>query len=112
MAFIIIREPCRGQPGDDGGTLLVPLVARPPGERLRIRIRGVTLDRDWLAPRSSLQGLVARMHRASASLVTLGRMQLGTDADHFAWMRAPAGVVETLAGQADVRRAGKPHEIS
>ena len=52
------------------------------------------------------------MHRASASLVTLGRMQLGTDADHFAWMRAPAGVVETLAGQADVRRAGKPHEIS
>ena len=79
---------------------------------LRIRIRGVTLDRDWLAPRSSLQGLVARMHRASASLVTLGRMQLGTDADHFAWMRAPAGVVETLAGQADVRRAGKPHEIS
>lgn len=59
-------------------------------------ICAVAFTSDWLAPSSSLHYLLAKMPRARAALVTLDSATLGLRADHFAWMRQPARVVESL----------------
>lgn len=64
--------------------------------RLSIPVRGVLFDRDWLAPQGSLDALVARLAPAPRGLITLNQGQLGTRADHFAWMKQPLRVVECL----------------
>ena len=66
--------------------------------RLRLPVRGITLARDWLAPHASLRGLVAHMQPASAMLTRMDAASLGTQADHFAWMRNPSRVAEILTG--------------
>ena len=54
-----------------------------------------------MAPASSLAGLLARLGTESARTVTLDAGQLGTAADHFAWMQQPdAGVAALLANPA------------
>lgn len=63
---------------------------------LHPHVRGITLARDWLAPSASLRGLVAHMQPASVALTHLDDAALGTSADHFAWMRAPARIAEIL----------------
>ena len=59
-------------------------------------IRGVLFKRDWLAPQASLAGLLAKMPKASKQVVALDAAALGTHADHFAWMKQPAAVVDAL----------------
>ena len=72
--------------------------------RLRARIRGVRFHDDWLAPQASLAGLAAKMPQAPFHAVTLGREQLGTRADHFAWMKQPRAVAEALLEASDEER--------
>jgi predicted alpha/beta hydrolase len=59
-------------------------------------IRGVLFKQDWLAPQASLAGLLAKMPKASKQVVALDAAQLGVRADHFAWMKQPAAVVDAL----------------
>ncbi len=65
---------------------------------LRLPVHGITLAHDWLAPDASLRGLVARMQPAPARLTLMDAASLGTQADHFAWMRKPNRVAEILIG--------------
>lgn len=66
-------------------------------------VRAVLLDDDWFAPRPSLQALLDKMPDAPAQVSVLDHATLGVRADHFAWMKQPAGVVDALlADQADV----------
>lgn len=64
--------------------------------RLSIPVHGVLFDRDWLAPQGSLDALLARLAPAQRKLIALNERQLGTRADHFAWMKQPLSVVECL----------------
>jgi predicted alpha/beta hydrolase len=61
------------------------------------RITGVLLDRDWLAPRSSLQTLLDKMPQARVRVATLDDAALGARSDHFHWMRHPEAVAAALA---------------
>ncbi|MCF7220927.1 alpha/beta hydrolase family protein [Marilutibacter chinensis] len=65
------------------------------------RVRTVAFARDWLAPESSLDFLLSRFGRAEVSHALLDSAALGTRADHFAWMKQPAAVVEALTADDD-----------
>ncbi|MGH8075519.1 MAG: alpha/beta hydrolase family protein [Lysobacter sp.] len=69
--------------------------------RVDVGIRSVVLARDWLAPESSLQFLLGKMPRATASTIRIGAESLGTVADHFAWMKHPAAVASALVPSRD-----------
>lgn len=56
---------------------------------------------DWLAPRSSLDFLLGKMRPAGLRFATLDAAALGTQADHFAWMRRPEAVARALAAGSD-----------
>lgn len=56
----------------------------------------VVMEHDWLAPRGSMQGLLARMPGMRAQLSVITAQMLGARADHFAWMKTPEAVVEQL----------------
>jgi predicted alpha/beta hydrolase len=60
------------------------------------RISCAMFDRDWLAPRSSLQALLDKMPLSTSHAHVLGEPALGVRADHFGWMKQPAAVVEAL----------------
>ena len=64
---------------------------------LRLPVHGIVLERDWLAPPSSMQALVARLPSAPARTTRLDADVLRTAADHFSWMRQPDAVAHTLA---------------
>lgn len=64
--------------------------------RLSIPVHGVLFEQDWLAPQGSLDALLARLAPAQRKLIALNQRQLGTRADHFAWMKQPLSVVECL----------------
>lgn len=64
--------------------------------RLSIPVHGVLFERDWLAPQGSLDALLARLAPSQRKLIALNERQLGTRADHFAWMKQPLSVVECL----------------
>jgi predicted alpha/beta hydrolase len=71
---------------------------------LEAALRTVTADvdavlcaDDWLAPRSSLDVLLGKMRPARLRCTTLDAAALGTQADHFAWMRRPDAVARALA---------------
>lgn len=59
-------------------------------------VRAVLLERDWFAPRRSMQALLDKLPRSNPELTMLGRGALGTRADHFAWMKQPGAVVRAL----------------
>lgn len=60
---------------------------------LGIDVCAALFARDWLAPASSLDYLLSKFPRARTSAVaTFDAATLGVDADHFAWMQAPAPV--------------------
>lgn len=68
-------------------------------QRLRdvdVAIDSVLLADDWLAPRSSLDFLLSKMNSQRINIRVLGEQALGVRADHFAWMRHPSKVVESL----------------
>ena len=64
--------------------------------QLSIPARGVLFGRDWLAPQGSLDAFLDRLAPAQRKLIALNQRQLGTRADHFAWMKQPLSVVECL----------------
>ena len=59
-------------------------------------VDAVLLADDWLAPRSSLQALLAKLPRTTARVEVLDEGDLQTAADHFSWMKQPQAVVEAL----------------
>ncbi|MCK9488953.1 MAG: alpha/beta fold hydrolase [Xanthomonadales bacterium] len=63
---------------------------------LQLPVDAVVMARDWMAPASSLEGLVARMPSTTACGLELDAAELGVAADHFAWMRQPQAVAEAL----------------
>lgn len=73
--------------------------------RVEAGISAVLLERDWLAPGSSLQALLHKMPRARARIATLDDGALGTRSDHFHWMRHPGAVAAALAASLQVPSA-------
>lgn len=63
---------------------------------LQLACHGITLAEDWLAPDSSLDALLAKLPACDHQRSTLDAAALGVRADHFAWMRQPAVVADTL----------------
>lgn len=67
----------------------------------RPRIEAAVLDRDWMAPAGSTRYLLSRLPRAEAHLHVIDAAQLGTEADHYAWMREPAGIARVMLATLD-----------
>jgi predicted alpha/beta hydrolase len=59
-------------------------------------VQAVLLDRDWFAPRRSMQALLDKLPRSLPILAMLDSKALGIRADHFAWMKQPGAVVDVL----------------
>lgn len=59
-------------------------------------VRAVLMERDWFAPRRSMQALLDKLPRTLPMLTTLDSTALGIHADHFAWMKQPGAVVDVL----------------
>ncbi len=66
-------------------------------QTLRVPVCAVALAQDWLAPVASLQALLAKLPDSSVSQKILGRDELEVRGDHFAWLKQPAAIVETIA---------------
>lgn len=62
-------------------------------------VRAVLLRDDWLAPPGSFQFLAGKLSSRSIDACTLDRSALGTEADHFAWMRHPHAVAKVLGAR-------------
>lgn len=63
-----------------------------------VPLRAVRLAEDWLGPAESLDWLLRKMPAAPHEVRVMGRRDLGgTPADHFSWMKLPAGVAAHLA---------------
>lgn len=60
-------------------------------------VLGVRLEDDWFVPSASLNHLLGKLG-GEVELAVLSADQLAVPADHYAWMRAPAAVAETIAG--------------
>jgi len=60
------------------------------------RAQAVVLQDDWMAPRGSLMALLDKLPELRHTIDVLTPQQLGVAADHFAWMRAPDAVADTL----------------
>lgn len=63
---------------------------------LTLDAHAVALARDWLGPVSSLRFLQSKLRRVEPRIDVLDAAALGTRADHYAWMKQPAAVVDTL----------------
>jgi predicted alpha/beta hydrolase len=63
---------------------------------VRARASAVVMAQDWLAPSTSMQGLLAKMPQVTATLSVLSPQALGARADHFAWMKSPQAVAARL----------------
>lgn len=61
------------------------------------RAHAVLFKDDWLAPRRSMQALLDKMPQATVTTQVLDRAALGTNADHFAWMKQPQAVARALS---------------
>lgn len=65
---------------------------------IAVPVRAVLPAHDWLAPRSSLEFLLDKTRATGRHIAVLDEAALGTRADHFAWMKMPAAVVDVLVG--------------
>ncbi|WP_457320700.1 alpha/beta hydrolase family protein [Stenotrophomonas sp. P5_B8] len=63
---------------------------------VRAHATAVVMEHDWLAPPSSMQGLLAKMPQVDATLSVVSPAALGARADHFAWMKSPTAVAALL----------------
>ena len=97
-------QEARGVIGDWSRTALTGRYAAPGvgdmEERLRaitVPVRAVRLTHDWLAPRGSIDFLVAKTGANDVRVHSLDAEALGARPDHFAWMRSPAPVAAALA---------------
>lgn len=64
---------------------------------LELPVHAWRLAADWLGPAASLDWLLAKLPRASREVAVLGAEDLGVEADHFSWMRAPGPMAVRLA---------------
>jgi predicted alpha/beta hydrolase len=60
-------------------------------------IHAIALARDWLGPLSSLRFLLSKMPHADAAIDVLDADALGTDADHYAWMKTPDAIAARIS---------------
>jgi len=65
--------------------------------RVEAPVLGIQLAADWLVPAAAFDALAAATATRSLQRARLDATQLGVPADHFAWMRAPQAVADTLA---------------
>lgn len=63
---------------------------------LTLPVHGVVLQDDWLAPETSLRGLLDKLASPTPHIHRLDATELGVAADHFAWMKRPAAVAAAL----------------
>ena len=63
---------------------------------VEVDIRAVVMAHDWLAPASSARFLLSKLPRSRHRLDTVDQLAPGARADHFAWMKQPAAIVEAL----------------
>ena len=63
---------------------------------VQVEVDAVRLADDWLVPAASLQFLLKKMQPSAVRVETLDANQLGTRADHFAWMKQPDAVADAL----------------
>jgi len=64
--------------------------------RLDAPVDALVMGHDWMAPASSMRALTARL-AGPCHLQVLDAPLLGTDDDHFSWMKMPAEVARRLA---------------
>jgi len=64
--------------------------------QLEIAVHAVVLERDWLAPTSSLRFLLSKLPRSKRLVRVLDANTLGAKADHFHWMKRPDPVASAL----------------
>ncbi|WP_226470442.1 alpha/beta hydrolase family protein [Luteimonas panaciterrae] len=62
-----------------------------------VSARAIVMADDWLAPEPPVRFLLSKLPRAQFELHKLGATELGTRADHFAWMKAPEAVAAWLS---------------
>ena len=68
-------------------------------QRLTLPVLGIRFVDDWLVPSASLDWLVGKLPRAPVTRQLLGAADLaGQPPDHFAWMKAPGAVADSIAG--------------
>lgn len=60
-------------------------------------VRAVAFAHDWLGPPSSLRFLLSKMPHADIDAEVLDADALGTNADHYAWMKMPDAVAVRFA---------------
>ena len=60
-------------------------------------VRALTLAKDWMAPPGSLQLLLSKLGSARITKAHWSDAEVGTSADHFAWMKHPDAVAAWLA---------------
>lgn len=65
-------------------------------QRVTLPIRAVRMGRDWLAPASSLQALLAKMPDAKPDITVLDAAAERVRADHYHWMKHPGATVDAL----------------
>ncbi|RXK66338.1 alpha/beta fold hydrolase [Stenotrophomonas sp. MA5] len=63
--------------------------------------QAVVMEHDWLAPTGSMQALLDKLPNVASHLHVLSDGELGTRADHFAWMKAPQAVAHQFFIQLD-----------
>ena len=66
-------------------------------QQLQLPCTAVCLQHDWLTPASSLSALLDKLPGCNQRIHMAGSAELGTRADHFAWMRDPSFIAATLA---------------
>jgi predicted alpha/beta hydrolase len=61
-------------------------------------VRAAVMDDDWLAPESSLRFLLSKLPRSPAHVMRFDAQTIGSDADHFTWMKSPDAIAAWLCG--------------
>jgi predicted alpha/beta hydrolase len=93
----VMRDWSRSAMSGRYGARDVPIDLEAALARVNTRISGVLFERDWLAPRSSLQALLDKMPQAVARVAVFDDRTLGVRSDHFHWMKHPQSVAAALA---------------
>lgn len=63
-------------------------------------VHAIALARDWLGPMSSLRFLLSKMPRARIAAEALDADTIGTNADHYAWMKTPDAIATRFVNRA------------
>lgn len=69
-------------------------------------VRGLTFERDWMAPPGSLGLLLSKLAKARITKAHWSDSQVDTSADHFTWMKHPDAVAGWLTGSTAATKAG------